>query len=155
MKKYFIIIAVIAAVSLTLLGCSTNLTFKNGESNGRSNYVNNNNDDNGDEEAMVKKITPEEAKKLMETRAETVLLDVRTQAEYEEKHIPNSVLIPLDTIPKQVELQLSDKNVPILVYCRSGNRSKTAAAILVKLGYKDVYDLGGIMSWPFETKKGK
>ncbi|MFZ5351668.1 MAG: rhodanese-like domain-containing protein [Bacillota bacterium] len=107
------------------------------------------------DEAMVRSISPQDAKKVLETAANVILLDVRTAEENYEKHIPGSVLLPLAELPKKAEVILKDKEAQILVYCRSGNRSRTAAAMLDRLGYKNVYNLGGIISWPYETESGK
>ncbi len=98
-------------------------------------------------------ITPEEAMQRLDSDEEIVLLDVRTPEEYAEGHIPESHLIPLQTLEKEAPLQLADKDVPIFVYCRSGNRSLEAAKILVELGYTQVYDLGGIIDWPYDVVK--
>jgi len=100
-------------------------------------------------------IGPEEAKKRLENEKGIVLLDVRTQEEYDEKHIPNSLLIPVDVIEKEAPQKLIDKNATIFVYCRSGRRSVTASEALIKMGYTKVYNLGGIIDWPFETETGK
>ncbi|MCX8132113.1 MAG: rhodanese-like domain-containing protein [Clostridia bacterium] len=100
-------------------------------------------------------IKPEEAKKRLESEKGSILLDVRTQEEYDEKHIPNSLLIPVDVIEKEAPAKLTDKNATIFVYCRSGRRSVTASETLVKMGYTNVYNLGGIIDWPYETESGK
>lgn len=100
-------------------------------------------------------IQPEEAKKRLESEKGIILLDVRTQEEYDEKHIPNSRLIPVDVIEKEAPATLTDKNTTIFVYCRSGRRSVTASEALVKMGYTKVYNLGGIIDWPYETESGK
>lgn len=100
-------------------------------------------------------ITPEEAKKRLETEEGIILLDVRTQSEYEEKHIPGSVLIPVDELGKRAEAEMPDKDNVVFVYCRSGNRSTTASNILAELGYSKVYNLGGISDWPYEVESGK
>lgn len=99
-------------------------------------------------------ISPADAKERLDSEEGVILLDVRTQGEYAVKHIPGSILIPVDVLEKEAENNLLDKNAPIFVYCRSGNRSKTASQILINLGYTNVYDLGGIKSWPFETVTG-
>ena len=101
--------------------------------------------------ASFKNITPEEAKKRLDSEKGIVLLDVRTKEEYETGHIKGSILIPVDVLKEEVEKKLTNKETPIFVYCRSGNRSVTAANILVELGYKDVYNLGGIKDWPYEV----
>ena len=97
-------------------------------------------------------ITPEEAKKIMDSEEGYVILDVRTQEEYDEKHIPGAVLLPNTEIDAKAEDVLTDKAQLILVYCRSGRRSKQAAEALVKLGYTNVKEFGGIIDWPYEVE---
>ena len=80
-----------------------------------------------------------------------VLLDVRTAEEYKAQRINGAILFPDYEIKSRSEKELPDKNRTILVYCRSGRRSENAARILVSLGYRNVYDFGGIMDWPYET----
>jgi phage shock protein E len=92
---------------------------------------------------------------MLDSNKDVILLDVRTLAEYEEKHIPNSTLLPLSELMDKATLVIKDKDMPILVYCRSGNRSVTASLALIELGYKNVYNLGGIIDWPYETTSGK
>ncbi|AGA68609.1 Rhodanese-related sulfurtransferase [Desulfitobacterium dichloroeliminans LMG P-21439] len=102
-----------------------------------------------------KNIKPEEAKKLLESDNEIVLVDVRTLSEYADKHIPASTLIPLGQIEKEAPSKISNKDTQIIVYCRSGSRSVAAAKILVNMGYTNVHNLGGINSWPYDTESGK
>ncbi len=97
-------------------------------------------------------ITADEAKRIMDTQEGYVILDVRTQEEFDEKHIPGAVLIPDYEIADKAEEVLTDKNQLILVYCRSGRRSKLAAEELVKLGYTNIREFGGIIDWPYETE---
>lgn len=97
-------------------------------------------------------ITAEEAKKIMDTEKDYIILDVRTQEEFDEKHISGAVLIPDYEIADKAEDILTDKNQLILVYCRSGRRSKLAAEELVKLGYTNIKEFGGIIDWPYETE---
>ena len=97
-----------------------------------------------------RKITAEQAYEMMNTQ-EVVIVDVRTQSEYDEGHIQNAVLIPNETIASDLPPNLPDKNAIILVYCRSGRRSEEAARKLVNLGYVSVYDFGGINDWPYGT----
>lgn len=99
-----------------------------------------------------KKITSEDAKKIIDSE-NVILLDVRTQEEYNNGHINNSILLPVTEINKRAEEVLPNKNEIILVYCRSGNRSATASKSLIKLGYTNVYDFGGINDWPYEIVK--
>jgi phage shock protein E len=101
--------------------------------------------------ASFTNIKPEEAKKRLDSEKGIVLLDVRTKEEYDTGHIKGSILIPVDNVKEEAEKKLKDKNAPIFVYCRSGNRSISAASILANLGYKNVYNLGGINNWPYET----
>lgn len=100
------------------------------------------------------KISPREAKERMEAGGATVV-DVRTAEEYGESHIPGAVLVPLDTIGSQRPAALPDTGAELLVYCRSGVRSKAAAEQLAALGYQQVYDFGGIIAWPYETVRGE
>lgn len=98
--------------------------------------------------AEYRKINPEEAKELMVEG--NIILDVRTDAEYKEGHIQGALLLPVDVIQDGSYDGIEDKDQVILVYCRSGNRSKAAAKALVKAGYTKVYDFGGISAWPYE-----
>lgn len=98
------------------------------------------------------KITQEDAKKLMDTRTDLLILDVRNPEEYVQGHIPNSINIPNPTITNREIPELPDKNQTLLVYCRSGQRSRIAAKKLAVLGYQDVKDFGGILDWKYETE---
>jgi len=97
-------------------------------------------------------ISAEEAKKLMDTEENFILLDVRTQEEYESSHIPGAILIPDNEVEERAEKELPDKDQLILVYCRSGNRSKTASQILANMGYTNVKEFGGINDWPYDKE---
>lgn len=99
-------------------------------------------------------ISTEEAKSLMESEENYIILDVRTKEEYEEKHIPGALLIPNETIGEDEIPQLPDKDQMILVYCRSGNRSKQASEKLVALGYTNVVEFGGINDWTGKVVSG-
>ena len=101
-----------------------------------------------------RQVSADEAIALMETETDYILLDVRTRAEYEEKHIPGAVCIPNESIGTEEIPELPDKDQLILVYCRSGNRSKQASEKLVKLGYTNIVEFGGINTWPGETVTG-
>ena len=106
-----------------------------------------------EQEAVYVNITAEEAKQIMDTGEGYLILDVRTQAEYDAGHIPGAVLIPNTEIETRAEEELPDKEQLILVYCRSGNRSKKAAEILVQLGYTNIKEFGGIIDWPYEVEQ--
>ena len=121
---------VVLAVLLLLLGCS-------GETKGYT------------------QITQEEAKTMMEEETSLVILDVREESEYQEGHIPGAVLLPVGEIDEESAKEtIGDKDTTVLVYCRSGNRSKTASEALSKLGYTQVYEFGGIQDWPYEVEQG-
>ena len=97
-------------------------------------------------------ITAQQAKEIMDTQEGYVILDTRTQDEYETGHIPGAIVISHEEIKEKAEAVLSDKDQLILVYCRSGRRSKLAAQDLVDLGYTNVKEFGGIIDWPYETE---
>ena len=105
-----------------------------------------------EEGASYHQISTEEAVKMMEEEEDYIILDVRTEGEYEEKHILGAVLVPNETIGTEEIEELPDKEQMILVYCRSGNRSKQAAEKLVKLGYTNIYEFGGINDWTGEVE---
>lgn len=107
------------------------------------------------EKAEYRTLTAQEAKARMDSGDSIVVLDVRTEAEFEEKHIEGAVLIPNETIISEPPAELPDKDAEILIYCRSGNRSRQAAEKLIGMGYSNVYDFGGINSWPYDTVSGK
>lgn len=97
-------------------------------------------------------ITAQEAKEIMDTKEGYIILNVREQDEYDAGHIPGAILIPYTKIAEKAEGILTDKGQLILVYCRSGRRSKIAAEALVQLGYTNVKEFGGILDWPYETE---
>lgn len=97
-------------------------------------------------------ISQQEAKTMMDTQ-DVIILDVREQEEYDSGHIPGAVLLPVGTISEETAAAvIPEKDSVVLVYCRSGNRSKTASAALAELGYTGVYEFGGINTWPYETE---
>ena len=106
------------------------------------------------EESTYRQITAEEAAAMMEEESGYLILDVRTAGEYSEKHIPGAINVTNETIGNQDIPELPDKEQLILVYCRSGNRSKQAAEKLVKLGYTNIVEFGGIHDWTGETVSG-
>lgn len=103
--------------------------------------------------AEYKKITAEEAKERMDKDDKVVILDVRTEEEYQEGYVPGAIVIPNETISSEPLEELPDMDQEILVYCRSGNRSAQAAKKLAEAGYTQVYDFGGIIDWPYDTEK--
>lgn len=103
-------------------------------------------------ENTYQQITQEEAKNMMDTQEVTVL-DVREQDEFDAGHIPGALLLPVGSITKERAAAVIPKtDSVVLVYCRSGNRSKTASKALADLGYSNVYEFGGINTWPYEVE---
>lgn len=98
-------------------------------------------------------INAEKAKEIMDNGAEYILIDARTESEFAEGHIEGAILIPEYEIASRAEQELPDKDALILVYCRSGRRSKITSEELVKLGYTNVKEFGGIIDWPYEIVK--
>lgn len=97
-------------------------------------------------------ISQEKAKEMMD-KQDVVILDVREQDEYDSGHIKGAVLLPVGTINEtSAAAVIKNKDTVVLVYCRSGNRSKTASQALVDLGYTNIYEFGGINTWPYETE---
>ena len=108
-------------------------------------------DKENDQGAVYMNITAEEAKQIMDSEEGYIILDVRTQEEYDEGHIPGAIVISHEEIAEKAEDVLTDKDQLILVYCRSGRRSKIAAEALVELGYTNIKEFGGIIDWPYEV----
>ena len=131
MKRFSVILILIITCAAILYGCTSG-----GESKMENSY---------------EQITPAEAKEIMDTQDGYIILDVRTQEEYDEAHIEGAILIPDYEITDKAESVLKDKNQLILVYCRSGRRSKLAASDLASLGYTNIKEFGGIIDWPYET----
>ena len=109
-------------------------------------------DKENDQGAAYVNITAEEAKQIMDSEEGYIFLDVRTQEEYDQGHIPGAILIPNTEIETKAEEVLTDKDQLILVYCRSGRRSKLAAEVLAELGYTKIKEFGGIIDWPYEVE---
>ena len=109
-------------------------------------------DKENDQGAAYMNITAEEAKQIMDSEEGYIILDVRTQEEYDEGHIPGAIVISHEEIAEKAEEVLTDKDQLILVYCRSGRRSKIAAEALVELGYTNIKEFGGIIDWPYEVE---
>ena len=109
-------------------------------------------DKENDQGVVYVNITAEEAKQIMDTEEGYIILDARTQEEYDEGHIPAAIVISHEEITEKAEEMLTDKNQLILVYCRSGRRSKIAAEALVELGYTNIKEFGGIIDWSYEVE---
>ena len=104
-------------------------------------------------DGSYEQITQEVAKEMMDTQ-KVIVLDVREQSEYDSGNIPGAVLLPVGTIDEDTAAAvIPEKDSTVLVYCRSGNRSKTAASALAELGYTGIYEFGGITTWPYEIEQ--
>ena len=106
---------------------------------------------NGNNKSAYEQITPAEAKALIDSEEGYIILDVRTEEEFAEGHIEGAILIPDHEIGEKAENVLTNKNQLILVYCRSGRRSKNAASELATLGYTNIKEFGGILDWEYGT----
>ena len=105
-------------------------------------------------EAIYMQITAKQAKEMIDKQEQDLIVDVREQAEYDKAHIPGAVLLLVGTITEETAAEvIPNKESVVLVYCRSGNRSKTAAQSLTDLGYTQIYEFGGILDWPYEVEK--
>ena len=104
-----------------------------------------------EQENSYRQISMDEAVTMMEEESGYIILDVRTPEEYRERHIPNAINIPNETIGSEDIQELPDRDQLILVYCRSGNRSKQASGKLAELGYTNIVEIGGINDWTGDT----
>ena len=128
MKRVIIAVSVVLMLISLLVGCS-----------------------GGNSKNVYEQITPAEAKALMDSEDGYIILDVRTPEEFAERHIEGAILIPDYEIGEKAESILTDKEQLILVYCRSGRRSKNAANELAALGYTNIKEFGGINDWKYGT----
>lgn len=139
MKKLFITVSTVMLI-LMLTGCQNSKNINESTTALK-------------EEKMYNTVSPQQAKEIMDNENGYIILDVRTQEEYNEGHIKNALLIPDSELEIKAETMLTDKQQKILVYCRSGRRSAASAAMLAQMGYTNVIDFGGIINWPYETVK--
>ena len=148
MKKILCIISAVLCIFLTACTDATSIGIIGGADGPTSIII----AEKG-EKAMYEQISAEEAKKIMDSGEEHIILDTREQDEFDEGHIPGAILIPYTEIEERSKEMLPDKDAQILVYCRSGRRSKIASESLAKLGYTNVKEFGGIIDWPYEVEK--
>ena len=127
-------------ISMSLFGLAS---CQNGEADSKSD----------DKKLSYEQISAEEAKTIMDSESNYTIIDARTEEEFAEGHIEGAILIPEYEIASRAEKELPDKEALILVYCRSGRRSKIASEELVKLGYENVKEFGGIIDWPYDVVK--
>lgn len=142
--KKIVLMAIVGLISV--LGISCGRTMNSKQVSVDSKEVKN------EKKAEYKKITSDEAKNIMLTE-KPIVVDVRSLEEYNEGHIPNAISVPLETIENEAETKLKNKDDLILVYCRSGRRSREAALRLIEKGYTNVIDFGGIQDWNGEVVK--
>lgn len=145
MGKIILIVSAVLSVAIAGCGNSKSVLIIGGADGPTSVYVS----EKGDE-PVYKEISQKEAKKIMDSGEEHIVLDVREQDEYDAGHIPGAILIPYTLIDEKAPELLKDKSAQILVYCRSGRRSKIAAEALAKLGYTNVKEFGGIIDWEYD-----
>ena len=107
----------------------------------------------GENKGSYEQITPEQAKTIMDTETDYIIIDARTVEEFSEGHIEGAVLLNYEDIKSKAHVVLPDKQQLILVYCRSGRRSKIASEELASLGYTNVKEFGGIIDWKYGTVK--
>ena len=136
--RQILLFAALAASLAPLSGCTLSKTKKDTE--------------DMTDKAAYQKISAEEAYEMMASQ-EVVVVDVRTREEYDGGHIENAVLVPNESIGSEMPEALPYKEATLLIYCRSGRRSKQAAEKLLELGYQNVYDFGGVIDWPYELVK--
>ena len=137
--RQILLFAALAASLALLAGCALSKTKKDTS-------------EDTTDKAAYHKISVEEAYEMMASQ-EVVVVDVRTREEHESGHIENAVLVPNESIGSEMPEALPDKEATLLIYCRSGRRSKEAAQKLLELGYQNVYDFGGVIDWPYELVK--
>ena len=133
-----------------LTACSSDTTFLSNDALSSSDDTSGTSSSN----AVYQKIYAEDAYQMMKNTDEYILLDVRTYEEFIERRIEGAVLIPDYEIGSRAAAELPDKDALILIYCRSGRRSANAANELIRMGYTNVYDFGGIIDWPYDTVGG-
>lgn len=144
MKKRIITVFLTVFLILSIVSCGTDENVTSDDDNTSN---------ESQKELTYEQITAEEAKAIIDSGEDYIIIDSRTDAEYAQGHIEGAIMIPEYEIAIRAEEELPDKNALILVYCRSGRRSKIAASQLVKLGYTNVKEFGGIIDWPYETVK--
>ena len=136
MKK-IVTAVLLAAAALTAFGCGQS-SAATGSDGGQTAF---------------RRVTGDEAQKMMESETGYLIVDVRTPQEYAEGHIPHAINVPLDTIGTNPPAELPDKAQMIFVYCRSGARSMTASNKLAQMGYTNIVEMGGIKDWHGEVVK--
>lgn len=143
MKLFASLLTLLLSLGLLLNGCSSSDRGSSSEAASSP-----------EPDKSYHKITAAQAKEMMDAGG-VIIVDVRTAEEYAEKHIPGAILVPNESIADEPPSALPDPEAVLLVYCRSGVRSRQASDKLVDLGYTNIYDFGGIIDWPYETVSGQ
>lgn len=143
------IISVLLVLIITLCSCSqnSNVAIIGGADDPTSIII------SSGENNMYESISADKAKRIMDSDESAVILDVREKDEFDDGHIPGAILIPYDEVAMKAEDIIKDKDTTILIYCRSGRRSKIASQTLVGLGYTNVKEFGGIIDWKYNIEK--
>lgn len=137
-KKIIISVLAVTALLILLAGCSSNADETETTEMNSGTYL---------------QISQDEAKRIMDSQSDYIIVDAREQYEYDEGHIKDAIVIPYTEIEAKAEEMLPDKEQLILVYCRSGRRSKIAAQSLANMGYTNVKEFGGIIDWQYDIVK--
>lgn len=153
MKKYIVVVLILTLFTFLMTGCTNNDSITGTEQNTTTSADSDQSEETSTptKESILEKISAEKAKEMIDAKDELLILDVRTQEEFEEGHIDGAILIADYEIEEKAEDLLTDKNATILVYCRSGRRSALASQTLSEMGYTTIYDFGGIIDWPYEV----
>lgn len=149
-KRTFLILAVILTATMIFTACADKKTDQNTSDTKKETTVSAEKETANPVPEGYRQISQDEAQKMMETEKDYIILDVRTPEEYAEGHIPGAICISHDSIPTDTISELPDKNQLIMIYCRSGRRSKLAAEQLVSQGYTNIVEFGGVNTWPGE-----
>lgn len=149
MKLYIVMLLLLV---IAISGCSTDQAETKAQKDVNEQEVEGDKIVEEDLTIEYQSITPADAKAALDVDESIILLDVRTLDEYNVSHIPKSILVPLDSLELEIDNYISDKTQKVFVYCRSGRRSEIAANQLIELGYTNVFDLGGINDWPYDTE---
>ena len=151
MKRLSLILALVLSCILLLSACGNSTCPMERRSERKTSQANTTTVENN---RAYHKITAEKAKEMVD-KGDVTIVDVRTEEEYAKEHIPGALLLPNESIGSKPPAELPDKDAVLLLYCHTGIRSELASEKLVKLGYKQVYDFGGIVDWPYETESEK
>lgn len=152
-RKRWMLGAVLASLALFLTACAAPVTQQAEEPAQPAAQATAEAEQTNESIGAYQVITAQKAKQIMDNEPDVIIVDVREAYEYNEGHVPNALLLPLGDIEKLAATTLPDKDATLLVYCRSGARSQVGSRTLLKLGYTNVLDFGGIIDWPYDVVK--